>query len=185
MNGLSPLSTAMSWVRDGLLIVGLNSEMRVYNQWNLTTKSHVSASNTILLVNKTSADFKNELVFNFYLILRNYRHKPTNHVSSLNISRSHSMLEQLNRKPGDHLPHNKLLRDIMNKVLSFSKIQDLKDDGVLEAISEEGLFEAARLANPILPQYHPKQLIEMLNSGKTKRVKAILLHVLRTLKVKK
>lgn len=99
----------------------------------------------------------------------------------MNISRSHSMLDQLNRKSGD--PHNKLLRNIINKVMSFSKIQDLKEEGVLEAISEEGLFEAARLANPILPQYHPKQLIEMLNAGKTKRVKAILLHVLRTLKV--
>lgn len=31
------LPTAISWVRDGLLIVGLNSEMRVYNQWNLCT----------------------------------------------------------------------------------------------------------------------------------------------------
>lgn len=57
-----------------------------------------------------------------------------------------------------------------------------KDQSVIEAVSEEGLFEATRLANPILPQYHPKQLIEMLNAGKTKRVKAILLHVLQTLK---
>uniref|UniRef100_A0A915EF00 Uncharacterized protein n=1 Tax=Ditylenchus dipsaci TaxID=166011 RepID=A0A915EF00_9BILA len=37
-DGLPPLPTAMSWVRDGLLIVGMNSEMRVYNQWNLSTK---------------------------------------------------------------------------------------------------------------------------------------------------
>ena len=45
-NGLPPLSTAMSWVRDGLLIVGMNSEMRVYNQWNLITKTHAPISNT-------------------------------------------------------------------------------------------------------------------------------------------
>lgn len=48
-----------------------------------------------------------------------------------------------------------------------------------------GLFEAARLSNPILPQYHPKQLMELLNAGKTKRVKAILQHVLRTIQIRK
>ena len=29
-----------------------------------------------------------------------------------------------------------------------------------------GLFEASHMACPILPQYHPKQLMELLNSGK-------------------
>jgi hypothetical protein len=28
----------LGWLREGSLIVGLNSEMRVYNQWNLSTK---------------------------------------------------------------------------------------------------------------------------------------------------
>lgn len=42
-DGLLPLPTSISWVRDGLLIVGLNSEMRVYNQWNLCT--NVSSQN--------------------------------------------------------------------------------------------------------------------------------------------
>ncbi len=53
---------------------------------------------------------------------------------------------------------------------------------VLEAVSDEGMFEAARLASPMLPQYHPKQLIELLNAGKNRRVKAILLHVLRCIR---
>lgn len=102
----------------------------------------------------------------------------------MNISRSHSMLDQLNRRPNDQMPCSRMIKEIINRVISSSRInQDMKDDCVLEAVSEEGLFEAARLANPMLPQYHPKQLIEMLNAGKTKRVKAILLHVLRALKV--
>lgn len=62
MDGLLPISTAMSWVRDGLLIVGLNSEMRVYNQWNLTNKSDIPASKTLLLVNGFSTNLKNELI---------------------------------------------------------------------------------------------------------------------------
>ena len=40
-----------------------------------------------------------------------------------------------------------------------------------------GLFEASHLACPVLPQYHPKQLMELLNSGKIRWVKAILAHL--------
>lgn len=103
---------------------------------------------------------------------------------AMSISRSHSMLDQLNRKAVDQATSSRVIKEIMSHVTSTSQIhQKLKDEGVLDAVSEEGLFEAARLANPMLPQYHPKQLIEMLNAGKTKRVKAILLHVLKTLRV--
>uniref|UniRef100_A0A158QQA6 Rav1p_C domain-containing protein n=1 Tax=Haemonchus placei TaxID=6290 RepID=A0A158QQA6_HAEPC len=51
----------------------------------------------------------------------------------------------------------------------------------LDTISVDGLFEAARLASPMLPQYHPKQLTVLLNAGRTERVKAILLNVLSAL----
>ncbi len=40
-----------------------------------------------------------------------------------------------------------------------------------------GLFEAAHIACPVLPQYHPKQLMELLSSGKIRWVKAILGHL--------
>lgn len=33
-DGLPPLPTTLGWVRDGLLIIGMQSEMRCYNQWN-------------------------------------------------------------------------------------------------------------------------------------------------------
>ncbi len=42
-----------------------------------------------------------------------------------------------------------------------------------------GLFEAAHIASPVLPQYHPRQLMELLNSGKIRWVKAILGHLVR------
>ena len=44
-----------------------------------------------------------------------------------------------------------------------------------------GLFEASHMACPVLPQYHPKQLMELLNSGKIRWVKAILAHLVRCL----
>lgn len=50
---------------------------------------------------------------------------------------------------------------------------------LLTITRDEGLFEAARLATPLLPQYHPRLLLELMYAGKTRRVKAILLHVLR------
>ena len=44
-----------------------------------------------------------------------------------------------------------------------------------------GLFEASHIACPVVPQYHPKQLMELLNSGKIRWVKAILAHLVRCL----
>lgn len=49
-------------------------------------------------------------------------------------------------------------------------------------IVDRGLFEAARMASPVLPQYHPKQLTELLNFGRLRRVQAILAHLLRCIK---
>nr|CAD7457416.1 unnamed protein product [Timema tahoe] len=46
-------------------------------------------------------------------------------------------------------------------------------------MTDYGLFEASRIACPVLPQYHPKQLMELLNSGKIRWVKAILAHLVR------
>ena len=48
-----------------------------------------------------------------------------------------------------------------------------------EIMSDFGLFEASHIACPVLPQYHPKQLMELLNSGKIRWVKAILAHLVR------
>lgn len=49
-----------------------------------------------------------------------------------------------------------------------------------ELMPDFGLFEAAHIACPVLPQYHPKQLMELLNSGKIRWVKAILGHLVRS-----
>jgi len=32
-DGLPPLPMQISWVRDGILVVGMDSEMHVYSQW--------------------------------------------------------------------------------------------------------------------------------------------------------
>ena len=40
-----------------------------------------------------------------------------------------------------------------------------------------GLFNEVLRHNPTLPQYHPKYLIELLDFGKLRRVRAILNHL--------
>ncbi|WKY17140.1 hypothetical protein Q1695_001621 [Nippostrongylus brasiliensis] len=151
-DGLPPIPTTLSWARDGLLIVGMQSEMRVYNQWNMKQMNFPG---------KTEQQDHNA------------------HVLSLAISQSHLMLDQLQRRKD--LPPNRtrLFTDLVNKTTTN---KEARSSSVLDVISAEGLFEAARLSSPILPQYHPKQLIVLLNAGRTKRVKAILLHVLISLK---
>ncbi|KAL5105767.1 DmX-like protein 1 [Taenia crassiceps] len=44
-----------------------------------------------------------------------------------------------------------------------------------------GLFEAAQLSNPILPQFHPRQLLEWMNLGRLRFVQALLVHLTRCL----
>ncbi|VDK43174.1 unnamed protein product [Anisakis simplex] len=181
-DGLAPLPTAITWVRDGLLIVGMHSEMRVYNQWNFGTNATIQTGNASSTETEKSKDHSTKK-----------KVTPTNHLQLpvLSISPSHSMLDQLSKKTkadtGSANKQQKLLKEIMHRVISSPRdLQDLlltsKDEHVLSAVSDEGLFEAARLTSPILPQYHPKQLIELLNLGKTRKVKAILLHVLNCLK---
>uniref|UniRef100_A0A0X3Q9N0 RAVE complex protein Rav1 C-terminal domain-containing protein n=2 Tax=Schistocephalus solidus TaxID=70667 RepID=A0A0X3Q9N0_SCHSO len=44
-------------------------------------------------------------------------------------------------------------------------------------LSNLGLFEAVQLVNPVLPQFHPRQLLEWMNIGRLRRVQALLVHL--------
>ena len=69
----------------------------------------------------------------------------------------------------------------MNNTEIFQNYLGVVEDINLEAeiMPDFGLFEASHIACPVLPQYHPKQLMELLNSGKIRWVKAILAHLVR------
>jgi hypothetical protein len=161
-DGLPPIPTILSWVRDGLLVVGMPSEMRVYNQWNFRP---IKQGPTKEVAQKT-APVKSIKVMGI---------RPVASASNLSASRSQLRLDQVIKLSASKSP-------VELKVDSKSENGCDTDNGVLQLMVEEGLFEAVRLASPILPQYHPQQLIKMLNAGKTKRVKAILLHILRALR---
>ncbi|KAL8203496.1 UNVERIFIED_CONTAM: DmX-like protein 1 [Gekko kuhli] len=46
-------------------------------------------------------------------------------------------------------------------------------------VEDSGLFEAAHALCPTLPQYHPLQLLELMDLGKVRRAKAILSHLVK------
>uniref|UniRef100_A0A8D2LKD2 Dmx like 1 n=1 Tax=Varanus komodoensis TaxID=61221 RepID=A0A8D2LKD2_VARKO len=98
VEGSPPLPISLSWVRDGILVVGMDCEMHVYSQW-------------------------------------------------------HHLAQKLS-----------------GKRTAFDLSLEMEDSG---------LFEAAHSLCPTLPQYHPLQLLELMDLGKVRRAKAILSHLVK------
>nr|NVI76987.1 Rabconnectin-3A [Cucujiformia] len=141
-DGLPALPMQISWVRDGILVVGMDSEMHVYTQWK--------PQNSEPKVDVDDLDCRVPKEVDFRTLTQENQRKlaavPTlGRISSVN-------LQILDRKRA-------------NK------------EANLDYMPDYGLFEASRIACPVLPQYHPKQLMELLNSGKIRWVKAILCHL--------
>lgn len=159
-DGLPPLPMQISWVRDGILVVGMDSEMHVYSQWKPNPRNDCFHSN---LQHQESDEFQAS---------RNLRDEDlrtlANETSQRRLANVSSM-PHLSRVSSINLTmlDAKKKRGIQNENLSFDYMPDY------------GLFEASRIACPVLPQYHPKQLMELLNSGKIRWVKAILAHLVR------
>ncbi|KAH0954621.1 hypothetical protein HN011_003189 [Eciton burchellii] len=159
-DGLPPLPMQISWVRDGILVVGMDSEMHVYSQWKPNPKNDCFHSN---LQHQESDEFQAS---------RNLRDEDLRtlaHETSQRRLANVSSMPHLSRVSSINLTmlDAKKKRGIQNENLSFDYMPDY------------GLFEASRIACPVLPQYHPKQLMELLNSGKIRWVKAILAHLVR------
>ncbi|XP_064475038.1 dmX-like protein 2 [Ornithodoros turicata] len=167
-DGLPPLPMQLSWVRDGILVVGMDSEMHIYSQWKPQLKG--SAGQT--------REREEEDVIRGRLLAEEDLLSRAQEVSQLRLSpatgplaRSASSSQALDKKkPGAQLRESN----------ASSKATAAKEsETVLGPMPDLGLFETCRLACPVLPQYHPKQLMELLGFGKIRRVKAILSHLVR------
>lgn len=78
------------------------------------------------------------------------------------------------------MPHLSRVSSLNLTMLDARKKRGMASENInLDYMPDYGLFEASRIACPVLPQYHPKQLMELLNSGKIRWVKAILAHLVR------
>lgn len=145
---LPPLPMQISWVRDGILVVGMDSEMHVYSQW----KPENQPCNQLTIGQETEEGGRSRALRDCDL-----------RVSAPHLQRVSSINLQL------------LERDARRR----TKMQPDQPQPLLDYMPDYGLFEASQMACPVLPQYHPKQLMELLNSGKIRWVKAILAHLVR------
>ncbi|XP_011350261.1 dmX-like protein 2 isoform X3 [Ooceraea biroi] len=159
-DGLPPLPMQISWVRDGILVVGMDSEMHVYSQWKPNPKNDCFHSN---LQHQESDEFQAS---------RNLRDED---LRTLAHETSQRRLANVSS-----MPHLSRVSSINLTMLDAKKKRGIQTENLsFDYMPDYGLFEASRIACPVLPQYHPKQLMELLNSGKIRWVKAILAHLVR------
>lgn len=168
-DNLPALPMRLSWVRDGILVVGMDNEMHVYSQW----KPHKRALPHDHVVHKNTEETFNDPSYT----------KRCLHEDDL---MSRVQETQLRLGSSANLTRNASLQVLANATgkMASDKPTNGQSGGqiVKELLPDFGLFETSRLACPVLPQYHPKQLMELLAFGKIKRVKAILAHLVRCLR---
>lgn len=165
-DGLPPLPMQISWVRDGILVVAMDSEMHVYSQWKPRYNQQHGVDDILDTRNLRDEDLRSIANESSKLRIKSAASMPLmNKVSTANL--------QL------------LSKDSKKKIgaTTSSNIQNSSDAGTIneDYMTDLGLFQASRIACPVLPQYHPKQLMELLNCGKIRWVKAILAHLVRCL----
>ncbi|KAJ7426748.1 DmX-like protein 1 [Willisornis vidua] len=144
VEGSPPFPVSLSWVRDGILVVGMDCEMHVYSQW----QSHAKQE----LVSTDSCSGSVPCI------------------TSL-MKQSHSAASGL------HPPKRTLTRSMTSLAQKLSGKRSACDLSV--EMEDSGLFEAAHTLSPTLPQYHPYQLLELMDLGKVRRTKAILSHLVK------
>ncbi|XP_056112669.1 dmX-like protein 2 isoform X1 [Rhinichthys klamathensis goyatoka] len=133
VDGTPSLPVSLSWVRDGILVVGMDCEMQVYAQWRQDEKPCDWEDNSILSPEAVGSR--------------------TISVSNEGRARSKSVFE------------------------GSAGIDDAFRPPAV--IQDGGLFEAAHALSPTLPQYHPSQLLELMDLGRVRRAKAILAHLVK------
>ncbi|KAM8984129.1 dmX-like protein 1 isoform 4-T4 [Ara ararauna] len=144
VEGSPPFPVSLSWVRDGILVVGMDCEMHVYSQWQSPSKQ--------------------ELV-------------STDSYSGSMPSITGLMKQSLSAISGLHPPKRTLTRSMTSLAQKLSGKRSAY--GLSTEMKDSGLFEAAHALSPTLPQYHPYQLLELMDLGKVRRTKAILSHLVK------
>ncbi|XP_021006093.1 dmX-like protein 1 isoform X3 [Mus caroli] len=139
VEGAPPFPVSLSWVRDGILVVGMDCEMHVYSQWQPSNKPESYSGSTPSILS---------------LI------KPSNSSGS-----------------GLPPPKRTLTRSMTSLAQKICGKKSIFDPAV--DMEDSGLFEAAHVLSPTLPQYHPLQLLELMDLGKVRRAKAILSHLVK------
>ncbi|XP_061585398.1 dmX-like protein 1 isoform X2 [Cololabis saira] len=155
VEGSLPIPVSLSWVRDGILVVGMDCEMHVYSQW----QPPVPPKPNIVVVQDT------DISSSFSSITSAVRQSQEDVLCSVGPT---SLLAP---------PKKALTRSMMSLAQKLSGKRTAYDLPV--EMEDSGLFEAAHQLFPTLPQYHPVQLLELMDLGKVHRAKAILSHLVK------
>uniref|UniRef100_A0A8C0PII8 RAVE complex protein Rav1 C-terminal domain-containing protein n=1 Tax=Canis lupus familiaris TaxID=9615 RepID=A0A8C0PII8_CANLF len=132
VDGTPSLPVSLSWVRDGILVVGMDCEMHVYAQWKHAVKFGD--------IEVDSPDAEETA-------LQDHSAFKSNMLSRKSIVEGTAIADDVFCSP--------------------------------TVVQDGGLFEAAHVLSPTLPQYHPTQLLELMDLGKVRRAKAILSHLVK------
>uniref|UniRef100_A0A8C3AJ10 Dmx-like 2 n=1 Tax=Cyclopterus lumpus TaxID=8103 RepID=A0A8C3AJ10_CYCLU len=135
VDGTPCLPVSLSWVRDGILVVGMDCEMHVYAQWHQDKKPGEGEEG-----NLSSADIAGGQTAGSSSAFEG-------RARSKSVFEGSTAVDEALRAPA--------------------------------GLQEGGLFEAAHSLSPTLPQYHPTQLLELMDLGKVRRAKAILAHLVK------
>lgn len=127
VDGTPCLPVSLSWVRDGILVVGMDCEMHVYAQWHQDKKPGEGEEG-----NLSSADIAGGQNAGFSSVFEG-------RARSKSVFEGSTAVDEALRAPA--------------------------------GLQEGGLFEAAHSLSPTLPQYHPTQLLELMDLGKVRRAK--------------
>ncbi|KAM9214300.1 dmX-like protein 1 isoform 5-T5 [Leptosomus discolor] len=144
VEGSPPFPVSLSWVRDGILVVGMDCEMHVYSQWQSPSKQELISTDSYS--------------------------GSTPCITSL-------MKQSQSATSGLHPPKRTLTRSMTSLAQKLSGKRSACD--LSAEMEDSGLFEAAHTLSPTLPQYHPYQLLELMDLGKVRRAKAILSHLVK------
>ena len=153
VDGLSPLPMAVSWARDGVLLCAMENEVAVYSQWKSEEETEERSGG--ITEEADHRRLKDEDLFSL-----------AQESQLRNITSGGKLASGANMK---------YLSEAEDKARETQMVTDE------DLMPDVGLFEASHLACPVLPQYHPKQLMELLNSGKIRWVKAILSHLVKNI----
>ncbi len=161
---MQALPRQCKWVRDGLLVVSLSTEMQVFSQW-----SPIDAVTTRAICGGGRADSSGQVA----------KRETGGH--GLMMPKKHSILDlnKLNRLTNAAGQQRKSVVVEESEEDACRNPQVYNENKILDMIQDSGIFVYAASQFPTLPQYHPRQLLELMNSGKTNRVKAILMHLTR------
>ncbi|XP_028298160.1 dmX-like protein 2 isoform X3 [Gouania willdenowi] len=134
VDGTPSLPVSLSWVRDGILVVGMDCEMHVYAQWHQDKKPGEGEEGSLSSADIAGGQTTGSSIFE-------------GRARSKSVFEGNTAVDEALRAP--------------------------------TGLQEGGLFEAAHSLSPTLPQYHPTQLLELMDLGKVRRAKAILAHLVK------